>query len=195
MSKNTEGSTPEATPRGPSLDGPSHVTPLSIRVSTEVLRALDAWIVEENQKERPAPLNRTDLIRGLLAWAARTRPEWEEGHHVLVVHDEYGAVLLRKSVPRVEGGEFRFVDQQGVARVAYFKRVVSAPQQVITIFQTNPTAPPVPEPVAPPLPPLPGVAPSPLLSSTPPVFTGAEPSPPPEEAPPGEPESTPPAAS
>lgn len=50
---------------------------LNIRIPAELMAALDAWIGEENKLRSWPKLTRSDLVRGVLEWAARTRPNWE----------------------------------------------------------------------------------------------------------------------
>lgn len=50
---------------------------LNIRATTELLRKLDGW-VEHLNRGRRLPLTRTDVVRGVLDWAAEHRPDFED---------------------------------------------------------------------------------------------------------------------
>lgn len=47
------------------------------RLPRSLLDGLDAWLAELNQGRDWPLLTRTDLVRGVLAWAVATRPTWE----------------------------------------------------------------------------------------------------------------------
>ena len=50
----------------------------SFRVPADVIERLDAWVAAQNEKRRGPRLTRNDVIRGLIDWAADTRPDWEK---------------------------------------------------------------------------------------------------------------------
>lgn len=49
----------------------------NLRLPREMLVALDKWQAELNSKRTFPQLTRSDLVRGVLEWATRTRPKWE----------------------------------------------------------------------------------------------------------------------
>ncbi len=50
----------------------------SFRMPKATLLKLDEWLKETNAQRRGRKLSRNDLIRGVLDWAADTKPNWEE---------------------------------------------------------------------------------------------------------------------
>jgi hypothetical protein len=110
--------------------------PLSVRLSAEAIKALDAWLAEQN-RGRTTPLTRTDLLRGVLTWAARTKPQWDEGQHVLIVVDEEGRTLLRQPTRHVTSAEITF-EEDGRQRRATFAETKVEGGQVVTVFRAVP---------------------------------------------------------
>lgn len=52
---------------------------LNLRVPPDLIQAIDAWVFEENQAVTWPKMTRSDLIRGVMEWAARARPDWKGG--------------------------------------------------------------------------------------------------------------------
>lgn len=52
---------------------------LNLRVPSDLIQAIDAWVFEENQAVTWPKMTRSDLIRGVMEWAARERPDWKGG--------------------------------------------------------------------------------------------------------------------
>lgn len=52
-------------------------TQLNIRASDDLIAKLDMWLGKLN-KDRRLPLSRSELIRGVLDWAAEAHPNWEK---------------------------------------------------------------------------------------------------------------------
>lgn len=61
----------------PAPPSPAALVPTQFRFPPELLSALDAWLADANRTRRGPALTRTDLVRGVLQWAADTRPDWE----------------------------------------------------------------------------------------------------------------------
>lgn len=55
---------------------PPGETPISLRLDSSLLEGVEAWLKQTND-HRDVPLTRTDLLRGLITWAVKTRPTWE----------------------------------------------------------------------------------------------------------------------
>lgn len=53
------------------------LVPAQFRFPPELLTELDRWTEDMNAERTWPKLTRTDLVRGVLAWAAKTRPKWE----------------------------------------------------------------------------------------------------------------------
>jgi hypothetical protein len=51
--------------------------PLNFKAPRWLVDALEKWVVEMNAKPRGTPIGRADLIRGVLAWAVKAKPDWE----------------------------------------------------------------------------------------------------------------------
>lgn len=122
--------------RKPEQSDPDRLVPFNFRIPEGLVTALDSWLDEQNKGRQSAPLNRSDLIRGVLAWASKTKPEWEEGQHVLVVVDGDGDVVLRQSVRRIAGSEIMFADDRGNQRTAHFAETRIEGGQVVAIYVT-----------------------------------------------------------
>lgn len=56
---------------------PSQLIPFNFRIPAGLVDAFDEWLQERNRSKPLAHITRSDLIRGVLEWAARTRPDWE----------------------------------------------------------------------------------------------------------------------
>jgi hypothetical protein len=54
-------------------DGPVQ---LNLRVPPEMAEALDKWVGEINETRTWPKLTRTDVLRELLKWGLRERPDW-----------------------------------------------------------------------------------------------------------------------
>ena len=48
---------------------------ISVRLHPGVIDRLDAWVDEVNRQRRDDPTTRPELLRALLTWASRTRPD------------------------------------------------------------------------------------------------------------------------
>jgi hypothetical protein len=57
----------------------SESTKVQFRFSAELLADLDAWTAELNEGKPWPPLTRSDLVRDVLMWAVRTRPNFKGG--------------------------------------------------------------------------------------------------------------------
>lgn len=49
---------------------------INLRVPPELLEELDQWLEDINKTRRYPKLTRTDVIRSLLDWGVKERPEW-----------------------------------------------------------------------------------------------------------------------
>lgn len=94
--------------------------PFAFRIRAGLVEELDEWVAEQN-RGRTTELTRSDVIRGVLTWAARMRPEWDTPKQILIVLDGVtGAVLLRQQVDAV-GGVLKFKHPEtGQEQEAYF---------------------------------------------------------------------------
>jgi hypothetical protein len=61
----------------PVPEGPDDLVPFTFRIPRSLVGDLDAWVEELNRVKRWPKVTRSDLIRGLLAWCVRERPDWE----------------------------------------------------------------------------------------------------------------------
>jgi hypothetical protein len=52
---------------------------MNFRAPRWLVDALDGWTAEMNETSRWPKMKRPDLVRGVLEWAVRTRPDWETG--------------------------------------------------------------------------------------------------------------------
>lgn len=52
--------------------------PFTFRIPERLVDELDAWVEELNRVKRWPKVTRSDLIRGLLAWCVKERPDWEQ---------------------------------------------------------------------------------------------------------------------
>lgn len=93
---------------------------VQFRCPTEVLEKLDTWLEDLNRGRR-IPLNRSELIVGTLDWAADTRPDWEERPLSAAPPREYptlaSAPALRAAEPTgpAYGSGERFVEPDEAA--------------------------------------------------------------------------------
>jgi hypothetical protein len=62
---------PKASPAEPTL------VQTNLRLPPALIEHLDSWVEELNQGRSWPKMTRSDLIRGVLAWAAKERPDWE----------------------------------------------------------------------------------------------------------------------
>lgn len=51
------------------------ITQINLKIPEDLLASVDAWVEEVNDGRWPK-LTRSDVIRSLLAWGVRERPEW-----------------------------------------------------------------------------------------------------------------------
>lgn len=49
----------------------------NLRLPPALLEQLDAWVEQLNETRSWPKVTRSDLIRGVLTWAAQERPDWE----------------------------------------------------------------------------------------------------------------------
>lgn len=125
--------------RKPQQNDPGQLVPFTFRIPEGLVNDLDAWVSEQNVHRRGAPLTRSDVIRGVLAWASKNKPEWEEGQHVLLIIDHRGQTLLRKPVSSISSTEMTFSDGVTTAqRKATFVGTKIERGQVISVFQAVP---------------------------------------------------------
>ena len=61
----------------PRADEADELVPFTFRIPRSLVKDLDAWVEEINAAKRWPKVTRSDLIRGLLAWAVAERPDWE----------------------------------------------------------------------------------------------------------------------
>lgn len=57
---------------------PKGLVQTQFRLPPSLLEALDRYTEKLNKGREWPQLTRTDVVRGVLAWAARTEPNWEE---------------------------------------------------------------------------------------------------------------------
>jgi hypothetical protein len=67
-----------ATNKRPTQD-PDELIPMNFRAPRWLSEALDEWTGEMNETSRWPKMKRPDLIRGVLEWAVKTKPDWEKG--------------------------------------------------------------------------------------------------------------------
>lgn len=53
------------------------LVPFNFRIPKSLVDRLDVWVEEQNQGRSWPKLTRSALIRGVLDWAERERPDWE----------------------------------------------------------------------------------------------------------------------
>lgn len=88
---------------------PARLVPFNFRIPEWLVAALDTWVADENGGDN-APINRSDLIRGVLSWAAENRPEWRpQGRFVLELQDGRGRTLARRRTNERTGAEATFI--------------------------------------------------------------------------------------
>lgn len=114
--------------------------PLSVRLSAETLDGLDAWL-EDMNRSRAAPMNRTDLIRGVLAWAARNRPEWEEPRFVIELWKD-GKRLSRQGVQHPPGGVATFIFEDNTSISGHLTETRIDGEQVVMVYSAAPAGKP-----------------------------------------------------
>lgn len=118
---------------------PDKLVPFTFRIPEGLVSDLDTWVSEQNARRHGAALTRSDVIRGVLAWASKNKPEWEEGRHVLVVVDRRNRVLVRQTVNSISGTEITFSDGSAVGdRIATFVETKVDGDQVISVFRAKP---------------------------------------------------------
>lgn len=49
---------------------------LNLRVPPEMAEALDGWVGQINERRTWPRVTRTDVLRGLLEWGLKERPDW-----------------------------------------------------------------------------------------------------------------------
>jgi len=54
-------------------------TKIQFRFPEELIADLDTWTAELNEGKPWPPLTRSDLVRDVLLWAVRTRPNFKSG--------------------------------------------------------------------------------------------------------------------
>lgn len=54
------------------------LVPFNFRIRRALLDELDKWAEELNKGRRGPKITRSDLVRGVLDWAAENRPDWEQ---------------------------------------------------------------------------------------------------------------------
>jgi hypothetical protein len=109
------------------------VIPFTFRIYSELIEQLDTWVAEQNVG-RAKPLTRSDVIRGVLQWAVRTKPRWEEGPLVIVVQDTSGAVLHRDGGPEKAEPTYTFQDAAGRWRSATLVGVTRDGHQLVATY-------------------------------------------------------------
>lgn len=62
-------------PKTPAAD--AGLVQTNLRLPPTLLEQLDVWVEELNQTRTWPRVTRSDLIRGVLIWAAKERPDWE----------------------------------------------------------------------------------------------------------------------
>lgn len=125
--------------RKPEPHDPNRLVPFNFRIPEKLVEDLDKWVVEQNRVHVGPHLTRSDVIRGVLTWAVRTKPEWNEGHHVLVIVSHRGEVLQRKPVQHVSSATITFTDSAtGLTREANFTETRVEGGQVVTVFTAVP---------------------------------------------------------
>lgn len=60
-------------------EDPDELIPMNFRAPRWLFDALDEWTNELNETSRWPKMKRPDLVRGILEWAIKTRPDWEKG--------------------------------------------------------------------------------------------------------------------
>lgn len=110
--------------------------PISVRLSSEVLDGLDTWLTELN-RGKVSPLARTDLIRGVLAWAIKARPEWEEGKFLLELQDGNGNVIATRGVRTGPGSPVDFSFDDGNTVAGYLQTTRFDGERVIMTYSTE----------------------------------------------------------
>jgi hypothetical protein len=125
--------------RKPEPHDPNRLVPFNFRIPEKLVEDLDQWVIEQNRVHVGPHLTRSDVIRGVLTWAVRTKPEWNEGHHVLVIVSHRGEVLQRKPVQNVSSATITFTDSAtGIRREANFTESRVEGGQVVTVFTAVP---------------------------------------------------------
>lgn len=81
------------------------LTPFTFRIPSELVEEFDRWVAAQN-KGRKVKLTRSDVIRGVLQWAARNTPNWEERTARVVVEDAQGKVLREEEIATTGRSDF-----------------------------------------------------------------------------------------
>lgn len=59
-------------------DASEEMTQVQFRMPKSLLESLDNYTAHLNKQQSWVQLTRSDVVRGVLEWAARKRPEWRE---------------------------------------------------------------------------------------------------------------------
>lgn len=110
--------------------------PISIRLPSEILDGLDAWLADLNNN-RPSNLVRTDLIRGVLAWAIKNRPEWEESRFRVELWKD-GRLIASQGVLHPPGGMATFYFDGGGPVVGHLKETMFEDERLVLVYDTTP---------------------------------------------------------